>query len=134
VETVGIRQEMWFLMLESAKDRVIGVDTLGQQVSPRVPYGTACLLISDAVGSVPCSDEWEIGIVTHLGSHGARGAVVPRLPRETLAVLWYCDYLSKDCHRIRSTRYVSCQFAPCNYFIRFWSISFIHIIKFCDKA
>jgi hypothetical protein len=27
VETVGIRQVMWFVMLESAKDRVIGVDT-----------------------------------------------------------------------------------------------------------
>jgi hypothetical protein len=29
VETVGIRQVMWFVMLESAKDRVIGVDTAG---------------------------------------------------------------------------------------------------------
>jgi hypothetical protein len=57
VETVGIRQVMWFVMLESAKDRVLGVDTLGQQVSPRVRYGTACLLIRDAVGSVPYSDE-----------------------------------------------------------------------------
>jgi hypothetical protein len=63
-------------MLESGKDRVIGVDTPGQQVSPRVRYETACLLIRDVVGSVPCSDEWEIGVVTHLGSHGARGAVV----------------------------------------------------------
>jgi hypothetical protein len=36
VETVGIRQVMWFIMLESAKDRVIGVDTSGQQVPPRV--------------------------------------------------------------------------------------------------
>jgi hypothetical protein len=26
-ETVGIRQVMWFVMLESAKDQVIGVDT-----------------------------------------------------------------------------------------------------------
>jgi hypothetical protein len=77
VETVGIRQVMWFVMLESAKDRVIGVDTPGQQVSPRVRYGTACLLIMDAVGSVTCSDEWEISVVTHPGSHGARGAVVP---------------------------------------------------------
>jgi hypothetical protein len=76
VETVGIRQVMWFVMLESAKDRVIGVDTPEQQVPPRVRYVTACLLIRDVVGSVPCSDEWEIGIVTHLGSHGARGVVV----------------------------------------------------------
>jgi hypothetical protein len=77
VETVGIRQLMWFVMLKSAKDRVIGVDTPGQQVPPRVQYGTACLLIRDDVGSVPCSDEWEFGVVTRLGSHGARGAVVP---------------------------------------------------------
>jgi hypothetical protein len=30
VETVGICHVMWFVMLESAKDRVIGVETLGQ--------------------------------------------------------------------------------------------------------
>jgi hypothetical protein len=30
VETDGIRQVMWFVILESAKDRVIGVDTPGQ--------------------------------------------------------------------------------------------------------
>jgi hypothetical protein len=64
-------------MLESTKDRVLGVDTSGQQVPPRVWYRMTCLQISDAVGSVPCSDEWEIGVVTRLGSHGARGAVVP---------------------------------------------------------
>jgi hypothetical protein len=79
VETVEIRQVMWFVMLESTKDGVIGVDTLGQQVPPRVRYGMACLLIRNDVGCVPCSDEWEIGIVTRLGSHGARGVVVLRL-------------------------------------------------------
>jgi hypothetical protein len=83
VETVGIHQVMWFVMLESAKDRVIGVDTPEQQVSPRVRFGTACLLIRDAVKSVPCLDEWEIDVVTRLCSHGARGVVVPRLPQET---------------------------------------------------
>jgi hypothetical protein len=62
-------------------------------VLPRVRYGMACLLIRDAVGSVPCSDEWEFGVVTRPGSHGARGVVVPRLPRETLALLLYYDYL-----------------------------------------
>jgi hypothetical protein len=77
VETVGVRQVMWFVMLESAQDRVIGVDTPGQQVLPRVRYGTDCLLIRDAMGSVPCSDEWEFGIVTHPGSHASRGVVVP---------------------------------------------------------
>jgi hypothetical protein len=94
VETVVIHQVMWFVMLKSAKDRVIGVDTPGQHVPPRVQYGMTCLLIRDAVGSVPCSDEWEIGIVTRLGSHGARGAVVPQLSQGTLALLWYYDYLS----------------------------------------
>jgi hypothetical protein len=58
-------------------------------------YGTACLLIRDVVGSVPCSDEWEIGVVTHLVSHAARGDVVlcttplnlsiDMVPRTTLA-------------------------------------------------
>jgi hypothetical protein len=62
-------------------------------VLPHVRYGTACLLIRDVVGSVPCSDEWEFGVVTHPDSHGARGAMVLRLPRETLALLWYYDYL-----------------------------------------
>jgi hypothetical protein len=53
----GIRQVIWLAMLESAKDRVIGVDTLGQQVPSHVRYGMTCLLIRDAVESVPCSDE-----------------------------------------------------------------------------
>jgi hypothetical protein len=79
VEMVGFRQVMWFVMLKSAKDRVIGVDTPGQQVPPHVRYGMACLLIRDAVGSVSCLNEWEIGVVTYLGSHDARGVVVPLL-------------------------------------------------------
>jgi hypothetical protein len=60
VEMVEIRQVMSIVMLESAKHRVLGVDTPGQQVSPRVRYGTTCLLIRDVVGSLPCSDEWEL--------------------------------------------------------------------------
>jgi hypothetical protein len=80
---------MWKVKLEFAKDRVLGVGTLEQQVPPRVRYGMACLLIRNVVGSVPCSVEWEIGLVTRLGLHGARGAVVPWLPQETLAMLWY---------------------------------------------
>jgi hypothetical protein len=94
VETVGVPQVMWFVLLKFAKDRVIGVDTPEQQVPPRVWYGTACLLIRNVVESVTCSDEWEFGVVTRPGSHGARGSMVPRLPRETLALLWYCDFLS----------------------------------------
>jgi hypothetical protein len=86
---------VWLVMLESAKNQVLGVDTPGQQVSPRVRYGTTCLLIRDVVVSVPCSDEWDIGVVTRLSSYGARGDVVPRttsgnlsidmVPRTTLA-------------------------------------------------
>jgi hypothetical protein len=79
VETVGIRQVMCFVMLKSSKGRVIGVDTTGQQVLPHVRYGIACLLIRDVMGSVPFSDEWEIGVVTRLGSHSARGVLVPLL-------------------------------------------------------
>jgi hypothetical protein len=79
VETVGIRQVMCFVKLKSAKDRVIGVDTPRQQVLQHVWYAMTCPLIRDAVGSVPCSDVWEIGVVTRLGSHGARGLVVPLL-------------------------------------------------------
>jgi hypothetical protein len=67
---------MWFVMLEFAKDRVIGVGTIGQLVPRRVRYGMTCLVIRDAMGSVPCSDEWEIGVVTRLGSHGAIGVMV----------------------------------------------------------
>jgi hypothetical protein len=47
------------------------------------------------VGSVPYSDEWKIGVVTCLGSHSARGVMVPcttpgilsiaMIPRTTLA-------------------------------------------------
>jgi hypothetical protein len=78
VETVGIDQVMSFIMLKSAKDRVMGVETPGQQ-PPHVWYGTTCLLIREVVGSVSCSYEWEIGVVTHLDSHGARGVIVPLL-------------------------------------------------------
>jgi hypothetical protein len=58
VETVGIRRVKWFVMLESAKDRILGVDTPGQHVPPRARYGTACLLIRYAIGFVSCSVEW----------------------------------------------------------------------------
>jgi hypothetical protein len=60
VEMVGIHQVVWLVMLESAKDRIFGVDTPGQQVPPCVRYGTTYLLIRDDVGSVPYSDEWEL--------------------------------------------------------------------------
>jgi hypothetical protein len=57
VETVGFHQVLWIVMLKSANNLILGVDTTGQHVSPRVRYGMTCLLIRDVVGSVPYSDE-----------------------------------------------------------------------------
>jgi hypothetical protein len=87
---------LWLVILESAKDRVLGVDTPGQHVSPRVRYGTACLIISYVMGSVPCLDEWEIGVVIGLGSQGARGAMVSRTTPRTLSIAMVpCTTLAK---------------------------------------
>jgi hypothetical protein len=47
-----------FVMLEYAKDRVLGVDTPGQQVPPHVRYGMTCLLISDDICYESCSAVW----------------------------------------------------------------------------
>jgi hypothetical protein len=58
VETVEFCQVTWLVMLGSAKDRILGVDPPGQHVSPRVWYGTACLLIRYDIGCVSCSVEW----------------------------------------------------------------------------
>jgi hypothetical protein len=49
---------LWVVMLEPAKDRVLGVDIPGQQVQPRVRYGMACLLIRDIVGCESSSKVW----------------------------------------------------------------------------
>jgi hypothetical protein len=57
VETVRIHQLMWFVMLESPKDQILGVDTPGQYVPPCVQYGMTCLLIRYAIGCVLCSVE-----------------------------------------------------------------------------
>jgi hypothetical protein len=58
VETVGFHLVMWLVILESAKDQILGVDTPEQHVPPRLWYGTACLLIRYATGYVSCSVEW----------------------------------------------------------------------------
>jgi hypothetical protein len=42
VEMVVFRQVTWLVILESAKDRILGVDPPGQRVPPRVRYGTVC--------------------------------------------------------------------------------------------
>jgi hypothetical protein len=53
------------VVLESAKDRILGVDTTGQYVPPRVRYGAACLLIRNTIGGVSCSEEWELAWCFH---------------------------------------------------------------------
>jgi hypothetical protein len=58
VEMVGFRQVMSFVMLEYAKNQILGVDTPGQHVSPCVQYGMACLLIRYAIDCVSWSVEW----------------------------------------------------------------------------
>jgi hypothetical protein len=45
------------IMLKSANHQILGVDTLGQHVPPRVWYGTTCLLIRNTIGCVSCSVE-----------------------------------------------------------------------------
>jgi hypothetical protein len=40
------------VVLESAKDRFLGVDTSGQHAPPHFRYGAACLLIRNTIGSV----------------------------------------------------------------------------------
>jgi hypothetical protein len=50
----------WHEVLESAKDRILGVDPIGQHVPPHVRYGTACQLIRNTIGGVSCSVEWRL--------------------------------------------------------------------------
>jgi hypothetical protein len=54
VETVRIYQVMWFVMLEFAKDWILGVDTTRQHMPPCVRYGTTCWLIRKALVSLSC--------------------------------------------------------------------------------
>jgi hypothetical protein len=72
VETIGFRQEMWLVMLKSAKDRVSGVDPPGQHVPPRVRYGMACWLIRKALVSLSCR-KCGTGIAIPTRPQGARG-------------------------------------------------------------
>jgi hypothetical protein len=48
----------WHVVLESAKDRILGVDTPGQHVSPHIRYEMTFLLIRNAIGCVSFSVEW----------------------------------------------------------------------------
>jgi hypothetical protein len=74
----------WHMVLKSAKDQILGVDTPRQHVPPCEWYEMACLLIRNAIGCVSYSVEWELTslfvsyFVTYFMKlpepHGARGA------------------------------------------------------------
>jgi hypothetical protein len=72
VETVGFRQVMWIVMLEFSEDRILGVDTPGKHVPPRVRYGSTCWLIRKALVSLFC---WKsgTGMAIPMRPQGARG-------------------------------------------------------------
>jgi hypothetical protein len=57
VETVGFRQVLWLVMLESTKDRALGVETTRQQVTC-VRYGMSFLLIREVASCKSCSVVW----------------------------------------------------------------------------
>jgi hypothetical protein len=57
-ETVEFHQVLWVVMLESGKDRVLGVDIPEQQVTPCVWYGITYLLFKDVVGCESCTEVW----------------------------------------------------------------------------
>jgi hypothetical protein len=48
----------WHAVLESIKDRILGVDPPGQHMPPHVRYGTTYLLIRNTIGGVSYSVEW----------------------------------------------------------------------------
>jgi hypothetical protein len=81
LETVEIRQVMWIVMLESAKDRILGVDTPGLHVPPCVRYGTTCWLTRKALVSLSCWKS-ETGMAIPTRPQGARGvwgySIVPK--------------------------------------------------------
>jgi hypothetical protein len=89
VETVGFCHMLWLVMLKSAKDRILGVDSPGQHVPPHLWYGMACLLIRDVVGGVLCSDEWEVAWSFAQAYTVQEELWYHVLPWETSALLWY---------------------------------------------
>jgi hypothetical protein len=85
VETVGFHQVMWFVTFESAKDRILGVDTPGQHLPPCVQYGMACLLIRCAIGCVGMAPIFVISLCDILCElpepRGAKGATLCGKPQ-----------------------------------------------------
>jgi hypothetical protein len=58
VGMVGFHQVMWFVMLESANDRILGVDPPKITCATTCPVWNDCLLIRNTIGCVSCSVEW----------------------------------------------------------------------------
>jgi hypothetical protein len=74
----------WLVVLGSAKDRILGVDTPGQHMPSHVLYGTTCLSIRNAIGCVSWSVQWGLAsyFVIYLNHMVQEGTFV----RETLAL------------------------------------------------
>jgi hypothetical protein len=76
------------MVLKSAKDQILGVDTLGQHVPPRVQYRMTCLLIRNTIGIVSCSVEWGLAsyFVTYFVKRLTHMVQERSFVRETLAL------------------------------------------------
>jgi hypothetical protein len=74
VEMVGFHQEMWLVMLEPAKNQILGVDTPWQHVPPRARYETTCWLIRKALVSMSCRKRGT-GMAIHTRLQGVRRAM-----------------------------------------------------------
>jgi hypothetical protein len=95
----------WHVVLEYAKHRILGVDTLGQHVPPRVRYGAACLLIRNTIICVSCLDEWGLAwdfaqvhmvqerlryrVATPGNLSTASRAMVPHIYMENHSIAWH---------------------------------------------
>jgi hypothetical protein len=66
----------WHVVLEYAKEQILGVDILIQHVPPCVQYGMTCLLIRNIIGSVSFSVDWGmtsyfVKYLTHMVQEGS---------------------------------------------------------------
>jgi hypothetical protein len=87
------------VVLEFAKDRILGVDTPGQHVPLRVQYGTTCLLIRNTIGSVSCSVGWGMTsfFVTYFVKRLSHMVQEGTFVRETLALQAGIVYSRNHC-------------------------------------
>jgi hypothetical protein len=135
VGMVEIRQVMWIVILKFAKDWVLGVDTLGQQVLACVRYGTVCLLIRDAVGSVACLVEWEIVIpnfyaITKYSSYASNHNIEPH--HGQLTSRWMEDHntLTKTQAKLNKTKDGKTCMTPMTAWLRKTNQVWTQILKY----